>query len=64
MDTRKLELDGLLKEGTFMPMPWSKVPRVIRIFGSKFVDVVIKAGETFRKKSHIVAQNYSDEFSC
>lgn len=43
-----------------MASPRIEVPKGMRTFGSKFLDEVRKSGETFRKNSRLVAQNYSD----
>ena len=57
---RRDELDGLLKDGTFVPVKLSNVPESSRIFGSRFVDEIKKVGKGLRKKSRLVAQNYAD----
>ena len=59
--SRKAELEGLTKDGTFEPIHESKVPTTVRIFGSRFVDELKKVGCMLKKKSRLVAQNYTDD---
>lgn len=58
--SRKTELEGLLRDGTFKPTQLSDVPHSTRIFGCRFVDELKKVGAQLKKKSRLVAQNYSD----
>ena len=59
--SRKDELDGLLKDGTFKPVHESTIKGSKRIFGSRFIDELKRAGDILKKKSRLVAQNYADE---
>lgn len=60
-ESRKRELDGLVKDGTFVPVPREEVPDGHRIFGSRFVDELKRVGLELIKKSRLIAQNYADE---
>lgn len=59
--SRKEELLGLLNEGKLVIVEIMDVPEDERIFGSRFVGYIKKAGEEFRKKFRLVTQNYSDQ---
>lgn len=59
--SRKQELKGLLMNGTFLPMDRAEIPHNTRVFGSRFVDELKRAERGLRRKSRLVAQNYSDE---
>lgn len=58
--SRTAELNGLLGDGTFKPIHISKLKGNPRIFGCRFVDELKKVGSELKKKSRLVAQNYSD----
>lgn len=60
-DSRRKELQGLISNGTFIPVDKSEVPEGARIFGSRFIDELKQADTGIRKKSRLVAQNYSDD---
>lgn len=60
-DSRKAELDKLFPDGTFEPIHESEIKGNTKIFCSRFVDELKKAGEEVRLKSRLVAQNYADE---
>ena len=62
--SKKKELEGLLKDGTFEPVLESTLDSSTRTFASRFVDELKKAGDKLRKKSRLIAQNYADEDSC
>lgn len=55
------EMNGLLEEGTFKMVRAKDVPDGTRVFGSRFIDEVKRAGEMLRRNSRLVAQNYIDE---
>lgn len=59
--SRRKELEGLLRNGTFAAVSKMEVQKKFRIFGSKFIDEIKKAGEGLRLNGRLVAQNYSDE---
>lgn len=59
--SRKDEFEGLLRDGKIKPIPESEIEGNPRIFGLRFVDELKKYGVGLRKKSSLVAQNYSDE---
>lgn len=59
--SRRQELDGLIKNGTFIPVDKKDIPEGARVFGSRFIDEIKRAGQGQRRKSRLVAQNYSDE---
>ena len=59
-DARHTELTGLIENGTFTPIPRQSIPTGTRIFGSRFIDEIKRAGTGMRKKSMLVAQNYQD----
>lgn len=61
--SRKSELDGLINDGTFKSMHKFEVPSSARIFGSRFIDELKKFGNSFKKKSRLVAQNYADNYA-
>lgn len=58
---RQDELNGLFAEGTFTVVKDGEVTDGSRVFGSKFIDKVKRAGDTLQRKSRLVAQNYSDD---
>lgn len=60
-ESRKKELMGLLEEGTLERTDRRNLPAGTRVFGSRFIDEIKKAGERLRRKSRLVAQNYCDE---
>ena len=60
INERKKELQGLIGNGTFIPVHKSEIPDGTRIFGSRFIDEVKRSGQGTRKKSRLVAQNYQD----
>lgn len=49
-ESRKKDLYGLVKNGTFVPVPRSEVPEGHRVFGSRFVDELKRVGETLINK--------------
>ena len=57
--SRKTELQGLIVDGTFEVVHKSLVGNS-RIFGSRFIDELKYVGDTEKKKSRLVAQNYAD----
>lgn len=59
--SRAQELNGLIKDGTFAPVKTKDIDGNPRIFGSRFVDEIKRVGDHMRRKSRLVAQNYSDE---
>lgn len=59
--TRKEHLDGLLANGTFIPIPREKIPEGTRILGSRFIDQLKNVVHGLRRKSRIVAQNYGHQ---
>ena len=59
--SRLSELEGLVKDGTFVPIHERDIVGSPRIFGSRFVDELKKVGDGLKKKSRLVAQNYADE---
>lgn len=58
---RKLELNGLFRNGKFEPVNLTYIPTHTRIFGSKLLDELRKAGEGLKRKSCLIAQGYNDE---
>ena len=58
--SRKSELNGLINDGTFIPVHESTIRPTARIFNSRFVDELKKVGDQLKKKSRLVAQNYAD----
>lgn len=58
-ESRKSELEGLLKYGTFVAVDETEAQGK-RVFGSRFVEVLKKVGDRLKRKSRLVAQNYSD----
>lgn len=58
--SRRKEIEGLLQEGTFEIASRRDLPEGTRVFGSKFIDQLKRAGDAIRKKSRLVAQNYQD----
>lgn len=59
--SRKAELDGLLKNGTLLPLQRSDLLPNTRVFGSRFIDQLKKSENETRRKSLLVAQNYADD---
>lgn len=60
-DSRMAELKGLVDDGTFRPVKLTTLKKDQRIFGSRFVDDLKRVGESLKRKSRLVAQNYSDD---
>lgn len=59
--SRREELQGLLKNGTFIHTKVIQLREGTRVLGSRFIKEVKRAEQGFRKKSRLVAQNYSDD---
>lgn len=57
----KYQLDGLLRNGTFVEVQKIYIVGEERIFGSSFVDELKKVGEHIRRKIRLVAHIYPDE---
>ena len=60
-ESRKAELDGLLNDGTFVPVHESTLKTNTGIFGSRFIDELKKVGDKLKQKSRLIAQNYEDQ---
>lgn len=60
-ESRRYELEGLLKDGTFSPVAEIEVEVGTRIFGCRFIDELMKEGDRLKKKSRLVAHNYADD---
>lgn len=60
-ETRKSEMKGSMDDCTFVKVQISKIDPRAQIFGSPFVDELKMVGDNERKKSRLVAQNYSDD---
>lgn len=59
--SRKKEIKGLLKNGTFVPISISDAPFGTRILGSLFVDELKQIEQGFQPKSRLVPQDFRDE---
>lgn len=61
-DSRRKEIDGLLKKEVFKIISISEVPKDTRIFNSRFVDKIKNAGTaTAFEKSRLVVQAYNNQ---
>lgn len=59
-ESRKAEIDGFVKDGTFHPVEESKFKLNTRIFGSRFIDELNKVGYNLHKRSRLIERNYED----
>lgn len=57
----KTEMNGFLKDWTFIPVEESEFKRQRRIFGLFFIDELKIVVEYIKKKSRLVEQNYADD---
>lgn len=55
-----MELEGLLRDGTFKPTKLSDIPQSTLIFGCSFVYELKRVGAHLKKKNRLVAQICSD----
>lgn len=60
-ESRKNELDGFLKDGTFKPIHGADIKGEKRVFGSRFIEYLKKVGDVLKWKIREVAQNYAYE---
>lgn len=60
---RKVELDGLLEDSILEPVAESEITGNSRIFGSRFADELKRMGDLLKRKSRLVARNYSESVS-
>lgn len=58
---RKRDLEGLLKNGTFMPIPPSEVSNSVRIFVSMFIENLKRVQNGTMLKIRLVSHNYSSQ---
>ena len=60
-DSRRKEINGLLKKGVFAVVTERDVPQGVRIFNSRFVDEIKHPGtDKAFKKSKLIIQAYND----
>ena len=60
-ESRKREVEGLLARNVLEVVKRSTVPKGMRIYGTRFVDVVKTVNGKTIEKSRLVAQNYRDK---
>lgn len=58
--SREHELTGLVKDGTFLPIPRANISESTKVFGSRFIDPLNKAVQGLRIKSLLVVQSNND----
>lgn len=61
LESRQLELDGLLGRGVFRVVHKSVVPKEMRVYGTRWVDELKTVDGVEIHKSRLIAQNYKDK---
>lgn len=56
-----MELDGLLKNGSFVATKLKDVPEGTLVFNPPFIDELRQVGDYLRRNRRLFAQNYEDE---
>ena len=59
-EARRTELEGLLERQIFRVLKKQDIPKHVRVYGSRFVDVFKTVDDSTSLKSRLVAQNYKD----
>lgn len=60
-NARRRELDCLVNNGTFIPTSTQNVPKVTRIFGSRFLDELKNCEAVLKSKYGLVTRVYNHE---
>ena len=61
LESRKLEIDGLLERETFKVVSRQVVPKGTRVYGTRWVDCIKVVNGKETEKSRLVAQNFKDK---